>query len=177
MAFNAPAIFLLLTLASSLGLLLQCALQFADQRFCDNEDDNRETISWTCEAVNHACAWIPSCSIHVGQLSVQTLFGVFVATYYRPRIIVWLAMSQAAIFIVLFGNFFRSAFCNIRYPFRPFLPLAVDCCRKTRDMYCHLSTSWFSGLNSSIRCTLLENVLRRDYTKRISSWCRNQHRA
>jgi hypothetical protein len=41
--------------------------------------------------------------------AMQASFGLFVATYYRPRIIIWLALSQAVIFMILFRNFFRSA--------------------------------------------------------------------
>lgn len=38
---------------------------------------------------------------------VQVLYGHFVADY-KPRLILYLALSQTAIFIYLFGSFFRS---------------------------------------------------------------------
>ena len=40
---------------------------------------------------------------------VQAAFGVFIATYYRPRIVVVLALWQAVVFTLLFGNFFWCA--------------------------------------------------------------------
>lgn len=42
---------------------------------------------------------------------MQVLYGHFVADY-KPRLILYLALSQTAIFIFLFGSFFRYALAN-----------------------------------------------------------------
>ena len=44
-------------------------------------------------------------------LLAQALYGVFGAPYYRPRIVVELAIFQAIVFTCLFGSFYRCATC------------------------------------------------------------------
>ena len=44
-------------------------------------------------------------------LLAQALYGVFGAPYYRPRIVVELAIFQAIVFTCLFGRFYRCATC------------------------------------------------------------------
>ena len=40
----------------------------------------------------------------------QALYGVFWATYYRPRVVVVLALFQSVAFMLLFANFYRHAY-------------------------------------------------------------------
>ena len=45
-----------------------------------------------------------------GLLNAQALYGVFVASYYRPRIVVVMALVQSVVFMSLFANFYRQAY-------------------------------------------------------------------
>ena len=44
--------------------------------------------------------------IQFGMFFCHALYGVFIATHYRPRIIVVLCLWQAVVFASLFGHFF-----------------------------------------------------------------------
>ena len=48
--------------------------------------------------------------IQFGLLNAQALYGVFVASYYRPRIVVVMALIQSVVFMSLFANFYRQAY-------------------------------------------------------------------
>ena len=48
--------------------------------------------------------------IQFGLLNAQALYGVFWATYYRPRVVVVLALFQSVAFMLLFANFYRHAY-------------------------------------------------------------------
>jgi GNS1/SUR4 family len=48
--------------------------------------------------------------IQFGLLNAQALYGVFVASYYRPRIVVVMALIQSVVFMTLFANFYRQAY-------------------------------------------------------------------
>ena len=48
--------------------------------------------------------------IQFGLLNAQALYGVFVASYYRPRIVVVMALVQSVVFMSLFANFYRQAY-------------------------------------------------------------------
>ena len=43
-------------------------------------------------------------------LNAQALYGTFWATYYRPRVVVVLALIQSVVFMALFYNFYRQAY-------------------------------------------------------------------
>ena len=48
--------------------------------------------------------------VQFGLLNAQALYGVFVASYYRPRIVVVMALVQSVVFMSLFANFYRQAY-------------------------------------------------------------------
>lgn len=48
--------------------------------------------------------------VQFGLLNAQALYGVFVASYYRPRIVVVMALIQSVVFMSLFANFYRQAY-------------------------------------------------------------------
>lgn len=56
--------------------------------------------------IDHCCALA-----QFALLLAQALYGVFGAPYYRPRIVVELAIFQAIVFTCLFGSFYRCATC------------------------------------------------------------------
>lgn len=41
---------------------------------------------------------------------LQTFYGIFIATYFRPRFAIPVALVQTTVFLALFGNFYRRAF-------------------------------------------------------------------
>ena len=48
--------------------------------------------------------------VQFGLLNAQALYGTFWATYYRPRVVVVLALIQSVVFMALFYNFYRQAY-------------------------------------------------------------------
>jgi hypothetical protein len=48
--------------------------------------------------------------VQFGLLNAQALYGVFAATYYRPRVVVVLALIQSVAFMTLFANFYVNAY-------------------------------------------------------------------
>jgi hypothetical protein len=48
--------------------------------------------------------------VQFGLLNAQALYGTFWATYYRPRVVVVLALIQSVVFMTLFANFYRHAY-------------------------------------------------------------------
>ena len=66
-------------------------------------------------------------------LEAQALYGVFGAPYYRPRIVVELAIVQAVVFTLLFGSFYRCGLCfHTPHPSIALLSAAACTCRSSQ---------------------------------------------